>query len=56
MSWFKRKPRIKEPERQHPHHHSPLSEKLWKEVKDQHQMNRDDEALTKNKKPSEKKT
>jgi hypothetical protein len=34
MSWFKRRPRVKEPVKQTPHHTSPLSQKLLKEQKE----------------------
>lgn len=37
MSWFKRRPRIKEPEKLIPHHFSPLSEKALKEAKEKTQ-------------------
>jgi hypothetical protein len=33
MSWFKRKPHVKEPPKLHPHHHSPIAEKVLKEAK-----------------------
>jgi hypothetical protein len=33
MSWYNRKPRIKEPPKQLPHHHSPMAEKALKEAK-----------------------
>ena len=35
MSWFKRKPKVKEPAKlYHRHHLSPMVEKLLKEIKD----------------------
>lgn len=35
MSWFKRKPKVKEPAKlYHRHHPSPMVEKLLKEIKD----------------------
>jgi hypothetical protein len=34
MSWFKRRPRIKEPAKLVPHHTSPLAEKIRKEAKE----------------------
>ena len=34
MSWYNRKPRIKEPPKQVPHHKSPMSEKVMKEAKE----------------------
>jgi hypothetical protein len=33
MSWFKRKPHVKEPPKLHPHHHSPIAESVMKEAK-----------------------
>jgi hypothetical protein len=33
MSWFKRKPHVKEPPKLHPHHSSPISESVMKEAK-----------------------
>jgi hypothetical protein len=33
MSWFKRKPHVKEPPKLHPHHHSPIAEKVLTEAK-----------------------
>lgn len=33
MSWFKHKPRPKNPPKLHAHHSSPISEKLLKETK-----------------------
>ncbi len=33
MSWFKHKPRLKNPPKLHPHHSSPATEKLLKETK-----------------------
>jgi hypothetical protein len=33
MSWFKHKPRLKNPPKLHAHHSSPISEKLLKETK-----------------------
>lgn len=36
MSWYKRKPRLKEPPKHLPHHrHSPISDKILEEVKKQ---------------------
>jgi hypothetical protein len=34
MSWFKRRPRVKEPPKQTPQHTSPLTRKLLKEQQD----------------------
>ena len=35
MSWFKRKPRVKEPPKHLPHHrNSPVTERLLKETKE----------------------
>jgi len=35
MSWFKRRPRVKEPPKQIPHHrNSPATERLLKETKE----------------------
>lgn len=34
MSWFKHKPRPKTPPKPHPHHSSPLAEKILKESKE----------------------
>lgn len=34
MSWFMRRPRIKEPPKQLPHHNSPMTEKVMKEAKE----------------------
>lgn len=34
MSWFKRRPHKKEPEKKHPHHWSPITKKLWDETKE----------------------
>lgn len=34
MSWYNRKPRIKEPPKQVPHHYSPMAEKALKEAKE----------------------
>jgi hypothetical protein len=33
MSWFKHKPRPKTQPKLHPHHHSPIAEKLWEQTK-----------------------
>ena len=33
MSWFKHKPRLKNPPKLHAHHTSPIAEKLLKETK-----------------------
>ena len=33
MSWFKRKPHVKEPPKLHPHHYSPIAENVMKEAK-----------------------
>lgn len=33
MSWFKHNPRPKNPPKLHPHHTSPISEKILKETK-----------------------
>lgn len=33
MSWFKRRPRVKEPPKQSPHRHSSATERLLKETK-----------------------
>lgn len=33
MSWFKRRPRTKEPVKPTPHHSSPMGEKKMKEMK-----------------------
>jgi hypothetical protein len=33
MSWFKHKPRLKNPPKLHPHHSSPISEQVLKEAK-----------------------
>ena len=33
MSWFKHKPRLKNPPKLHAHHSSPIAEKLLKETK-----------------------
>ena len=33
MSWFKHNPRPKNPPKLHPHHSSPISEKILKETK-----------------------
>lgn len=33
MSWFKRKPKLKEAPKRQPHHYSPISEKLMEEAK-----------------------
>jgi len=33
MSWFKHKPRLKNPPKLHPYHTSPIAEKLLKETK-----------------------
>jgi hypothetical protein len=33
MSWFKHKPRLKNPPKLHPHHSSPIAEKILKETK-----------------------
>ena len=46
MSWFKHKPRPKNPPKLHAHHTSPISEKLLKETKIE---------VTKRKEPPEKK-
>lgn len=46
MSWFKHKPRTKNPPKLHAHHMSPTSEKLLKETKIK---------VTKQKEPPEKK-
>lgn len=32
MSWFKHNPRPKNPPKLHPHHYSPISEKILKET------------------------
>jgi hypothetical protein len=53
MSWFKRKPRLKEPQKQHPHHSSPAAEKLWKETLSLYQQENKKEIETD--KSSEKK-
>ena len=34
MSWYMRRPRIKEPPKQIPHHKSPMSAKVMTEVKE----------------------
>lgn len=34
MSWYMRRPKTKEPPKQVPHHHSPMSEKVMKEAKE----------------------
>lgn len=34
MSWFKHKPRPKTPPKQHPHHSSPISERIFEEIKE----------------------
>mgnify|MGYP003338463997 CR=1 FL=1 len=34
MSWFKRRPRTKEPEKLFPHHSSPFAEKALEEAKE----------------------
>ena len=34
MSWFNRRPKIKEPERKAPRHSSPISDKRLKEAKE----------------------
>ena len=34
MSWFRRRPKIKEPSRQAPHHTSPMTEKKLEESKE----------------------
>jgi len=33
MSWFKHKPRLKNPPKLYPHHSSPIAEKILKETK-----------------------
>lgn len=33
MSWYKRRPRIKEPPKSAPHHTSPMAEKILEESK-----------------------
>ena len=33
MSWFKHKPRLKNPPKLYPHHTSPIAEKILKETK-----------------------
>lgn len=35
MSWFKHRPKVREPSRRTPHNSSPMSEKLFKETKEQ---------------------
>ena len=34
MSWFNRKPKIREPEKKIPHHTSPITERHLKDVKE----------------------
>ena len=34
MSWFKHKPRLKTPPKPHPHHSSPIADKILKEAKE----------------------
>jgi len=34
MSWFKHKPRPKTPPKTHPHHSSPIADKMLKESKE----------------------
>jgi hypothetical protein len=34
MSWFKHKPRLKTPPKPHPHHSSPIADKMLKEAKE----------------------
>ena len=38
MSWFKRKPRVKQPEKQVVHRQSPMQEKLMEKVKKQQEL------------------
>ena len=35
MSWFKHRPKVKEPSRIHPHTTSPMSEKRWEASKEE---------------------
>ena len=35
MSWFNRRPRVKEPQKLTPHHSSPIAQKMLEEVKKQ---------------------
>lgn len=35
MSWFKHRPKVREPSRRTPHNTSPMSEKLFEETKEQ---------------------
>lgn len=34
MSWFRRRPKLREPERKVPHHTSPITERHLKDVKE----------------------
>jgi len=53
MSWFKRKPRVKDPLPQVGHRSSPLGDKLWKELNEKHRNT--EEKLKREGKISEKK-
>lgn len=35
MSWFRRRPRVKEPNKSHPYRSSPVSDRILKDVKDE---------------------
>ena len=50
MSWFKHKPRPKNPPKLHAHHTSPISEKILKETKIEVAKTKSQESTEKKKK------